>query len=56
MQGELAIDLVLAGQTNSVTCNFSGFARAERHPASCVGDGMLQLWCTAGGVKHEDCV
>jgi hypothetical protein len=55
-RGERAIDLVLAGQTNSVTYIFSGFAGAERHPASCAGDGMLQLWCAAGGVKDEDCV
>jgi hypothetical protein len=33
---------------------FFGFAGAERHLASCAGDGMLRLWCAACGVEHED--
>jgi hypothetical protein len=44
-RGERAADVVLAGQTSSATCNFFRFT----------GDGMLRLWCAAGGVKCEDC-
>jgi hypothetical protein len=55
-RGEQAADLALAGQTSLATCIPFGFAGAKRHSASCVGDGMLRLWCAAGGVKHEDCV
>jgi hypothetical protein len=49
MQGKRATDLALAGQTNSTTCNFSGFARAKRHSTSCAGDSMLRLWRDASG-------
>jgi hypothetical protein len=55
-RGERVADLALAGQTSSATYIFSGFAGAVRHSASCAGDGMLQLWCAAGVVGHEDCV
>jgi hypothetical protein len=55
-RGERVADLALAGQTSSSTCISFGFAGSERHLASCEGDGMLRLWCTVGGVKHEDCV
>jgi hypothetical protein len=35
--------------------SFFGIAGVERHSVSCAGDGMLRLWCAAGGVKCEDC-
>jgi WD40 repeat protein len=49
---EQAADLALAGQTSSVTCISFSFVGAKKHSASCAGDGMLRLWCAAGGVDY----
>jgi hypothetical protein len=58
--GKSASRLVSVGAARSAKAWSEGWRLRlrpnKRHSASCVGDGMLRLWCAAGGVKHEDYV
>jgi hypothetical protein len=56
MQGRASSRFGLSRPNKLNDLYFFGFAGDERHSASCASDGMLRLWCAAGGVEHEDCV